>query len=231
MTLDVTTDPAGGRDGEARSGPGPLWLLVPLLIAALAALSWDDLFGPRTGPARADMAASGGVSAFAAEAVPGWHRIQLVPFHPHPRRQAFEAAALRRTRDLDEGEPWRLLLVRSADTADFELGQVTISDSDGVALRPLEHRVDAHGEHDPLGVLLQPWTGPIAPEAERQVLLWGRRPRGTVRLSGIGGRDGDPESSILLDPRELQPAELPRHLARLEVASKPPEGSADPTGE
>jgi hypothetical protein len=134
--------------------------------------------------------------------------LELFPLHPDAERQAFDAQALRESLGLEQGEPWALRLFDPRRAAGASIGILWVSDGDGTALE----RLVPSGEADsPLAKLLaapQTYLG----QGVTQFVLWGRAPRGAVRLHGL---DPGSEGSALL-PVQKARKDLEWPLARLD---------------
>lgn len=215
-------------------GVGPIVLIVPALLFALAVLVLRD-HAPDPGPRPAPPMAEGEGN------VPGWSGIieasyeegggalvtaNLSPLHPDPRRQAFDARALQKQLGLGPGEPWLLTLRYEArdrardqdgglpagepeDSEGLSVQYVTVRDSVGEALTTLDP--ESSRSLDPLRTLLAPTPERVEPGESVHVFLWGREPVDEVTLHGVLGTPDVPMA--------LQAKDVERHgdtLAKLE---------------
>jgi hypothetical protein len=134
---------------------------------------------------------------------------QLAPLHADSRQQAFEAGALRKRFELDQGEPWRLnvRLEGDASAAPVELRAVEVSDEHGVALRTLESGAQPT---EPVHTLFAPPSGELRSGEAAQWVLWGRSPQAGARVVGLL------DEPLALESGSLRRSELTVPLARLD---------------
>lgn len=178
--------------------PGPVLLLLPLLLLAVAVRLQR---GYREEPgAPPEAPPSGG-----PESVEGWVgatelagagslSARLRPLHADPERQRFDARSLSRRLDLGAGEPWSLVLSLEgpADSA-LDLRGLRITGGGAAALRTLVELspVDAHPAAP--GGIVDPLWGALAaqkelrPETPARLVLWGTAPEGALELRGPFG--------------------------------------------
>ncbi len=147
---------------------------------------------------------------------------RLVPLHADPRRQAFDAEALRRRFAIESGEPFLLRLdLRAA--ADGSAGPLDprglrVVDEGGVALSVPALTV---GEDlDPLAALLQAPRA-IAPGESASLVLFGREPGPGARLI-LGTGD-----ELALSPASALEGALDVPIARID-ARTPAAGTTEP---
>jgi len=197
-------------------------LLVPLLLLALSIAvlhDWRPARGRRPDPPpaleRGDVRGWSG----ALEVAGGRLQATLTRLHADAARQAFEVESLRRALALSEGEPWRLSLRLvggpaggALDSAGaLDLSGLSVSDAQGVALRPIGGGV-ARGPAvaKPLEVLLAPPAELRGGEA-CGLVLWGRAPSADVRIDGLG------PSTLELAAGSVRRRAEDEALARLDV--------------
>ncbi len=222
----------GRRVADGRAGFGPLFLLLPALLFVYGAI-W--LF--RRAPGDGAGGYTGDLSDASSHAVPeriacwqaeleldGGERCfaRLTPLHAAEPWQDHDAKALRARFALEQGEPWRLELERPDTRPDDPAAPLAIDgprvvDDRGVALSPLAvGSPAADGEPaDPLRTLFGRPAAELAPGASAQAVLWGREPGGEARLElGTGAE----RRELPLVFGEVEVAELPRSLARVDAA-------------
>lgn len=207
----------GPRRRAASAGPGPIVLLLPLMVLALALLHIQERRPGLGRRAQPPAAADGGpVGAWVGSAdAPSGGRLQvsLTRLHSDPDRQRFETTSLGRRLQLGKGEPWRLALRHVGDEgADLDLARMVVEDAAGGRLRPLPAPVTGEGVADPLAVLLAA-PAHLAAGSARTLVLWGPAPGDAPRLCGL---PGSVAPIVSLAPSSVARSELDGTLASIE---------------
>jgi hypothetical protein len=217
-------------------------MLFPAALGALAAALWlarpgpagGELGAPQVGDPDSSVPALGG----RLEGAEGTALVaRLAPMHADPGRQAFEAGALASRLGLAPGAPYRLSL--SWERGELEdagavlhLGSISVRDAAGTALAPIPGDEDPSGDGDrqgepgdPVRALFRAPRGTLGPGEAVDWILWGREPRGAVRLVGLLPAGTESEllaertglsGALPLEPLEVRRSELVLPVARLD---------------
>ncbi|MBL8863299.1 MAG: hypothetical protein JNK02_14985 [Planctomycetes bacterium] len=105
---------------------------------------------------------------------------RIAPLHADPRRQEFDARALRARDPAFDGEPFLVTLeLRGAGAARLDPAQAAVLDEHGTALAPA--RLAPHAGADPVRTLFAP-PAPLGAGQRASFVLVGRAPGAGARL-------------------------------------------------